>query len=71
MLSAKAFGVESIPVYQVVKFPDVIKIFVNIPEEEDIIICISLGYEEDNIVNKYRSTKLSLDEVCYIRKNLP
>ena len=67
MLSAKAFRVESIPAYQVVKFIDV----VNIPEE-DIIICISLGYEEeDNIVNKYRSTKLSLDEVCYIRKNLP
>ena len=32
MLSAKAFGVESIPAYQVVKFIDV----VNIPEEEDI-----------------------------------
>ena len=57
MLSAKAFRVESIPAYQVVKFQDVIKKFVNVPEEEDIIICISLGYEEDNIVNKYRSTK--------------
>ena len=36
MLSAKAFRVESIPAYQVDKFQDVIKKFVNIPEEEDI-----------------------------------
>ena len=36
MLSAKAFRVESIPVFQVVKFQDVIKKFINIPEEEDI-----------------------------------
>ena len=36
MLSAKAFRVESIRAYQVVKFIDVIKKFVNIPEEEDI-----------------------------------
>ena len=71
MLSAKAFRVESIPVYQVVKFIDVIKKFVNIPEEEDIIIGIALGYEEDDIVNKFRSARLPLEEVCHIRKNLP
>ena len=71
MLSAKSYGIDSIPAYQVVKFPDVIRKFLNIPEEEDIIIGIALGYEEDDIVNKFRSARLPLEEDCHIRKNLP
>ena len=71
MLSAKSYGIDSIPAYQVVKFPDVLRKFLNIPEEEDIIIGIALGYEEDDIVNKFRSARLPLEEVCHIRKNLP
>ena len=67
MLSAKAHGVDSIPAYELIKYPDVLRSILDIPEEEDIIIGIALGYEDDNIMNKYRTSRLPFDEVCHFR----
>ena len=32
---------------------------------EEIVIGIALGYEDDNVTNKFRAEKLSLDEACH------
>ena len=68
MLAAKDFGVDSIVAYELIKYPDVLRNSCKIPENEDIIIGIALGYEENDILNKYRADKLSLDEVCHFYK---
>ena len=68
MLAAKDLGVDSIVAYELIKYPDVLRNLCKIPENEDIIIGIALGYEENDILNKFRANKLSLDEVCHFYK---
>ena len=37
-----------------------------IPDDEDIVIGISLGYEDkENVLNKFRSKRLSMEEACH------
>ena len=65
MLAAKEHGVDSVVAYQLITYPDVIRKYVNIPNDEDIVIGIALGYEnEDHFMNQYRSPKLNVDDVC-------
>lgn len=65
MLSATDREVDSIVAYELIKYPDVLRQYANIPEDEDIIIGIALGYEENDICNKFRSDRNGLDEVCH------
>jgi len=65
LLAAKSHGVDSVVAYESIKYPDVLRKFMKIPDNEDIIIGIGLGYEDDNIINKYRAKKLTLDEACH------
>ena len=71
MLVAKDYGVDSISAYELVKYPDVLRKYAKVPDSEDIIVGIALGYEEaDNIMNKYRSKRLPLDQVCHFKSKL-
>ena len=65
MLAAKDHGVDSIPAYETVLYPDVLRKFVKIPENEDIVIGVALGYEEKDPLNEFRSKKLTLEEACH------
>ncbi len=66
MLSAKAHGIDSVPAYEAIIYPDILRKHMKIPDDEDIVIGIALGYEDkDNILNKFKSTKLSLDEAAH------
>ena len=65
MLAAKDLGVDSIPAYLAIIYPDVIRKYCKIPDNEDIIIGIALGYEDDNNINKYRAKKMTVDECCH------
>ena len=64
MLAAKDHGVDSIPATSVVLYPDVLRNILKIPETEDIIVGIALGYEEKCIANDYRAPKLKIEDVC-------
>ena len=65
MLSAKAHGVDSLVAYESIKYPDVIRKNCKVPDDEDIIIGIGLGYEDSNGLNTFRSTKLTIEEACH------
>ena len=66
MLAAKEKIIDSVPAYEAIKYPDIIRKYIKVPEDEDIIIGIALGYEDkDNDLNKIRSVKLTLDEICH------
>ena len=66
MLSAKAHGIDSVPAYEAISYPDILRKHMKIPDDEDIVIGIALGYEDkDSILNKFKSTKLSLDEAAH------
>ena len=66
MLSAKDKGIDSIAAYEAIKYPDIIRKYIKVPENEDIIIGIALGYEDkENNLNKIRSVKHTLEEICH------
>ena len=65
LLAAKSHGVDSLVAYESIKYPDVLRKYCKIPDNEEIVIGIPLGYEDDNITNKFRAKKLSLDEACH------
>ena len=46
-------------------YPDVLRKNMKIPENEDIVIGIALGYEEKCLLNEHRSKKLTLEEACH------
>jgi len=65
MLAAKDHGVDSIPAYTTIMYPDVLRKHLKISDKEDIVIGVALGYEEKCLLNDHRSVKLTLDEACH------
>lgn len=58
MLAAANHGVGSVVAYNLVKYPDLIRQYVPIPESEEIVIGIALGYEKKHPLNDFRSTRV-------------
>ena len=71
MLAAIDYGVDSLVAYSLVTYPNVLRKYLKVPDDEDIIVGIELGYEdEDKTINKFRSTRLPLDKFCHFRNKL-
>lgn len=66
MLAAQDLGINSIPTYNSVRFPEQLRAILQIPTDERIIVGIELGYAKDAKVNHYRSTRQPLDEILKI-----
>ena len=65
MAAAKEQGIDSVSAYESIKYPDILRKYMKIPDDEDIVIGVSLGYkDEENILNKIIAKKLSVDEAC-------
>jgi nitroreductase len=63
ILAAHSFGVESCLQASVTNYAREIKKFLNIPESKKLIICISLGYPDNEAkLNTYRATKQKPEE---------
>ncbi len=67
MLAAKDHGVDSIPAYEIVKFPAELRPLLSIPDDQEIIMGIALGYAADDSVNDFSSTRLPLADILTIR----
>ena len=65
MLAAKDHGVDSIPAYTTIMYPDVLRKYMKISDKEDIVIGVALGYEEKSPLNHLRSEKLTIEEACH------
>ena len=66
MAAAKENGVDSVPAYEAIKYPDIIRKYMKVSDDEDIIIGIALGYEDkENVLSKIHAKKLTLDEACH------
>ena len=66
MLAATELGVDSIPAYELIKYPYILRDNLPIPEDEDIIMGIALGHESEEHINEYESPRLDLDEILKI-----
>ncbi|MBD5430296.1 nitroreductase [Lactobacillus sp.] len=69
MLSAQSRGINTMPAHAIVKFPDVIRKYVPIPDEESIGMGIGLGYRDKKAsINGYRAKRLPVDSILTITK---
>ena len=64
MLAAKDRGIDSIVACELSKYPDILRKYAKIPDDEDICAAIAFGYENEQALNKFRSKKNTLEEVC-------
>jgi nitroreductase len=64
-LAALHYGLGSIMLAAGVSYPDTVRQKLNIPESKQILISIAIGYpEEDARVNKFRTERVPLSEIC-------
>ena len=68
MLSAASRGIDSIPAYEFVKFPEMVRSYLGIPDDELVAIGVGLGYASDIAMNGYRSPRVPLDEMLVIKE---
>jgi nitroreductase len=68
ILAAKDYGVDSIPAYEIVKYPSELRMLLTVPEDEDIIMGIVLGYTAEDSINEFTSTSLPLEEILTIKQ---
>lgn len=69
MLSAVNEGLATMPAHAIVKFPDVIRKYIPIPEDEAIGMGIGLGYPDKKAsINGYRSKRVPLDKIAKFYK---
>lgn len=67
MLAAANAGVDSMPAYEIVKYPAAVRQLVGIPEDEAVVMGIALGYRSAARVNDFQSTRQPLDAVLTVR----
>ena len=68
MLAAKDHGVDSIPAYEIVKFPAELRPLLSVPEDEEIIMGIALGYAAEDNLNGLASPRLPLEGILTIKQ---
>lgn len=57
LLSATNRGLGSIPSWNAVKYPQIIRKHMGIPGNQDIVVGIALGYEADDPINRLRTSR--------------
>lgn len=68
MLAACDRGIGSTPAHEIVKYPDEVRKYMNIPEDETIAMGIALGYPTDEKINQFVSNRMPVDEVLTLKK---
>lgn len=68
MLAAQERGIDSMPAYQFIKYPQVIREALPVDTNEDLILGIGLGYRDETAaVNQIQAQRLPLDQIMTIR----
>lgn len=66
LLAAAARGIGSVPAYNLVKYPDVLRRELGIPDTDAIAVGIALGYPAAVPLNDFRSTRRPVDDILTI-----
>ena len=63
MLSATHHGLDSMVAYGNLKYPDIIRHHMPIPDNERIVAPIALGYRSDDKINQFVNNRLPLEDI--------
>lgn len=66
ILAATNKGLGTIPSYSLVKYPELARQALGIPENELLVIGIAIGYPATSPMNDYRSKRMALDQILTI-----
>ncbi|MBW1606241.1 nitroreductase [Lactobacillus sp. Sy-1] len=69
MVAAQSIGVDSIPAFEFIKYPDRLRETLNVSADREFIIGIGLGHaDEDAPINRINAPRMDLDQVLKIIK---
>lgn len=64
-LAALDYGLGSIMLAAASSYPDTVRQMLKIPDDKQIVIAMAIGYPDENdAVNKFRTSRVPLDEIC-------
>lgn len=62
ILAAADKGIGTIPAYEIVRFPDSIRKYIDIPKDEKIFMGIALGYPDEDRINEFKPGRMDIDK---------
>lgn len=68
MLAAQNKGIDSIPAYELIRFPESVRADMGIPDDEVLAIGIALGYRDQHPLNKFVSSRVPVEEILTIKE---
>lgn len=67
MLSAYGRGLGAMPAYETVKYPDLVRRFMGIPDDQVLAMGIGLGYSDEKAINKFVSDREEIGNMLEIK----
>lgn len=68
MLSATAHGVQSIPAYEIIRYPAALRKILNVDNTHRFIMGIALGYRDSAVINDFRSSRTTAKQFVTFKK---
>ncbi len=67
MLAATARGVQSVPSYELVKYPAIVRNELGMPADKVVAMGIALGYEKpEKLLNQFRTDRVATPKILHI-----
>ncbi|MFB6804464.1 nitroreductase family protein [Peribacillus butanolivorans] len=67
MLSAYGRGIGSMPAYEIVKYPELVRQFIEIPDDQTIAMGVALGYPDEKKINGFVSDREEIEKMIEIK----
>lgn len=68
MLSAAGHGIGTIPAYALTNHPEIIKKELSIPQDQEIVVGIAMGYASDSKVNNISTKRASVKKILHMKE---
>ncbi|GEO69535.1 nitroreductase [Levilactobacillus acidifarinae] len=67
MLAAADYGVDSMPAYELVKYPDIVRQFTELPADQLLVMGIALGHRQADRLNDYPAGRTDTHQILTIK----
>lgn len=67
MLSAADHGIQSIPAYEIIRYPDALRKLFGLDQTSRFIMGVALGYRDRAVINDFRSSRVANSEFLTIK----